>query len=121
MSFETLKSELNELKCAFKNPRIYIANYCDTLRNQIDLAMTEQEMNLIKDEITKDKILQSHDILIYKIKTFENECQNQLFDSNIRDINSDNKILKEIIEIEKKLNIILIQFIMKNIESKLMI
>ena len=42
MSFETLKSELNELKCAFNNPRIYIANYCDTLINRIDLAMTEQ-------------------------------------------------------------------------------
>ena len=80
MSFETLKSELNELKCAFNNPGIYIANYCDTLRNRIDLAMTEQTINLTNDEITTDKILQSHVIMIDKIRSFANECQNQLLD-----------------------------------------
>ena len=78
MSFKTIKSELNELKCALNNPRIYIANYCDTLRNRIDLDMTEQAINLKKDEITTDKIRKSHDMMIDKIRSFENECQNQL-------------------------------------------
>ena len=104
MSFEVLKSELSQLKCAFNNPRIYIANYCDTLRNKIDLAMTEQEINLAVDEISMDRVRQSHDMMTDRIRSFENECQNKLYmDNKICYINSDNHILEEIIEIEKKI------------------
>ena len=65
--------------------------------------MTEQTINLAKDNISTEKVRLSHDMMIYKIKSFENECQNQLLDSKIREINSDNNILEEIIEIEKKI------------------
>ena len=103
MSFETLKLELSELKCAFYNPRIYIANYRDSLRNRIDLSMTEQAINLAKDEISTDKVRQSHNMMADQIRSFENECQNQFLDNKIRDLKSNKNILEEIIDIEIKI------------------
>ena len=62
MSIETLKSEMNELKWTFKNPRISIANYCDNLRNQI--AFIKQEINLAKEKIATDEIRKNYVLII---------------------------------------------------------
>ena len=104
MSIETIKSELNELKWTFNNPKISIANYCDNLRNQIDLAFIKQEINLLRDIKATKEIRKKYALIIDQIRSFEEKCQNQLMNYKLGEKKSKDKIHEEIVQIEKSID-----------------
>ena len=100
---EKLRVDLKQLKIAFNNPKLYIANYCDELRNCIDLATLETEMKLISMNDLTEKFTESQNEMINQTKLFENECQHKFLENEIFDTDYMTNTQGRIDEIENKI------------------
>ena len=100
---EKLRVDFEQLKIAFKNPKLYIANYCDELRNCIDLATLETEMKLISMNNRTNEFTQSQNEMINQTKSFEDECQRKLLEKDIFDTDYISTTKERIDEIENKI------------------
>merc|ERR1739848_859457 len=72
IKYEQVSEDLKELKLAFNTPKIYVTNYFDDLRNEIDIETTrflQTLNNNLKDEKSV-KALNDQGLFIEKIKTF---------------------------------------------------
>ena len=89
---------LSELKSSFENPRLYLVNNFDALRNLIDI---ECENHLIKHEIElteedKKKVYENQNEMIKTVDEFQKQC---LF--NLDMVQSD---LLELTDLKTRLN-----------------
>jgi len=72
-----LRIYLNELKLAFKNPRLYIANYFDELQNQIDVDF----------ELFQQKVLG------HKEDKFDQDLKNLIHSENSQQANETDEVI----------------------------
>jgi len=69
MSSAKVHSLLNQLKSAVDQPRIYLFEFFEDLRNQIDIAC-----KIAMDESNKETMLEQQALLIERVKEFESAC-----------------------------------------------
>ena len=55
----TLRSDYEEIKKTLNNLRLYVAFYCDQLRNRIDLATIELEKKLVAESKLSEELFSS--------------------------------------------------------------
>ena len=97
-----LIADFEQLKSAFKDPKQYIANYCDDLRYRIELETSYTEM---KSRINpSEKLTQTHREIMNQVRLFEKECQCKLCANDIFDTDYIRATQGRINEIENKLN-----------------
>ena len=99
---ETLRSDFEEIKYLLDNPKVYISNYCDELRNRIDLATIEMEKKIASENKLTDKLFLTQDRMINKIKLFEKDCQSELTKKEMNDQTNMDEIRNMINVIEQK-------------------
>lgn len=107
---DQLNADLNHLKSAFEAPRMYVSEFFDTLRNQVDidcetLLSTYQACgtdSMPNDESTPDLFNKNRVTIINKIKILEEECLSNL-PENCLDVSCGQNILESIENIEEKL------------------
>ncbi len=91
-----LENELEKLFDILKFPGLYLANFFDELRNEIDLEFESHKLSatLNQNNLIKD----NHKLIIERAKLFEKDCIQQLKDVNDSNTNLFTSKYKQIIE-----------------------
>ena len=71
---EKLFNDLNELKDALELPNVYLANYFNGLRNDVDKAFAPKQLTFQNDQEKKKQLDELWQQMINKIDTFEKNC-----------------------------------------------
>ena len=71
---EKIFNDLNELKDALEFPNLYMANYFNDLRNDVDKAFAPKQLEFLHDQEKKKQIDNLWKQIIAKIDTFEKNC-----------------------------------------------
>ena len=92
---EKIFNDLNELKDALEFPNLYMANYFNDLRNDVDKAFAPKQLEFLHDQEKKKQIDDLWQQIIAKIDSFEkngtiNSCN---FEPNKKRINEIETIL----------------------------
>jgi len=92
---EKFLKDLNELKDALEFPNLYMANYFNDLRNDVDKAIAPKQLEFLHDQEKKKQIDDLWQQIIAKIDSFEkngtiNSCN---FEPNKKRINEIETIL----------------------------
>ena len=74
---QQLLQKLEDLKLIIETPKLYLANYFQELRNDVDKQMFSKQMLHINENEVKNKIDQIWIEMISKIDSFEKECKNK--------------------------------------------
>ena len=77
-----LEADLNDLQLAYSNPRIYMANYFENLRNEIDIEL-EQYLRENNYSMATGEIGQVHLSMINAIDRFEKTSFRHLFKNEL--------------------------------------
>ena len=97
-SIDELKSDLIQFKLALQQPRLYIFNHFEKLKNEIDIAC----QNKLESE-EKQKHLDDQALVIEEVKSFEEACMSSLIDGKL-DIEFVQSINETILQIEANFN-----------------
>ena len=86
---EKIFNDLNELKDALEFPNLYMANYFNDLRNDVDKAFAPKQLEFLHDQEKKKQIDDLWQQMINRIDTFEKNCKINScnFESNKKRIN----------------------------------
>ena len=71
---EKLFNDLNELKDALELPNLYLANYFNGLRNDVDKSVAQKQLTFQNDQEKKKQLDELWQQMINKIDTFEKNC-----------------------------------------------
>ena len=71
---EKLFNDLNEIKDALELPNVYLANYFNGLRNDVDKAFVPKQLTFQNDQEKKKQLDELWQQMINKIDTFEKNC-----------------------------------------------
>ena len=74
ITIEKLFNDLNELKDALELPNVYLANYFNGLRNDVDKAFAPKQLTFQNDQEKKKQLDELWQQMINKIDTFEKNC-----------------------------------------------
>ena len=97
-----LRSRLNDLKVAHETPKLFLVNYFDNLRNQIDIECEIRIQDSTNSEA--NEIIKTQMLLIDEVNLFQGQCIDRI--SNQSSEKNQEQRLKLIEEIESKLNTI---------------
>ena len=78
MSIEQLQTDLESLKLALNQPRLYVNNSLNELINEIDI---QSQMALENEEANKIEILNHQEQMINRIRDFKEICFSNLLDN----------------------------------------
>ena len=95
---EKFLKDLNELKDALEFPNLYMANYFNDLRNDVDKAIAPKQLEFLHDQEKKKQIDDLWQQMINRIDTFEKNCtvESCNFESNKKRINEIEAILNTV-------------------------
>ena len=95
---EKIFNDLNELKDALEFPNLYMANYFNDLRNDVDKAFAPKQLEFHNDQKKKKQIDELWKQMIDRIDTFEKNCtiDSCNFEPNKKRINEIEAILNTI-------------------------
>ena len=71
---EKLFNDLNEIKDALELPNVYLANYFNGLRNDVDKSVAQKQLTFQNDQEKKKQLDELWQQMINKIDTFEKNC-----------------------------------------------
>ena len=72
---EKFLKDLNELKDALEYPKLFMANYFNDLRNDVDIAFAPKQLEFLHDQEKKKQIDDLWQQMINRIDTFEKNCK----------------------------------------------
>ena len=117
ISTEKLQNDLDILKLALHQPRLYVNNFLDELINEIDI---QSQLALENEEIGQNESLNKQEQMIHYITAFKGDCLSNLSDDQFPIQNLQTTIDKIEIDLKSADNETQLEEINKNISNNLL-